>query len=157
MAKLALKVCISQLIIIQIKKFLRFFLSTLYGIDEAKKPSHAAFPLIILCLLCSIGREGVAMRGGPAASTQVPWDCPGNNKHQLYSKMFIVNTLPFPNRVGSVLSFFSSRRNWDSPITSPPGEYAPPPFGSGGGAHSLPREGVGESQCLRGDIHCGTL
>jgi hypothetical protein len=33
----------------------------------------------------------------------------------------------------------------------------PPPFGSGGGAHSLAREGVGESQFQRGDIPCGTL
>ncbi len=33
----------------------------------------------------------------------------------------------------------------------------PPPFGSGGGAHSLAREGMGESQFRRGDIHCGTL
>ncbi len=36
------------------------------------------------------------------------------------------------HRVGRVLSFFSSRRNWDSPIPSPAGEWAPPPFGSGG-------------------------
>jgi hypothetical protein len=34
---------------------------------------------------------------------------------------------------------------------------SPPPFGSGGGAHSLAREGVGDSQFRRGDIHCGTL
>jgi hypothetical protein len=27
----------------------------------------------------------------------------------------------------------------------------------GGGAHSLAREGLGESQFRRGDIHCGTL
>ena len=32
-----------------------------------------------------------------------------------------------------------------------------PPLVSGGGAHSLAREGVGESQFRRGDIHCGTL
>jgi hypothetical protein len=37
------------------------------------------------------------------------------------------------HRVGRVLSFFSSRRNWDSPNPSPAGECsAPPPFGSGG-------------------------
>jgi hypothetical protein len=36
------------------------------------------------------------------------------------------------HRVGRVLSFFSSRRNWDSPNPSPAGEYAPPPFGTGG-------------------------
>jgi hypothetical protein len=35
----------------------------------------------------------------------------------------------------------------------------PPPLvpGGGGGAHSLAREGVGESQFRRWDIHCGTL
>jgi hypothetical protein len=54
-----------------------------------------------------------------------------------------------------VLSFFSSRRNWDSPNPSPAGECAPPVLE--GGAHSLAREGLGESQFRRGDIHCGTL
>ncbi len=44
-----------------------------------------------------------------------------------------------------VLSFFSSRRHWDSPNPSPAGEYAPPPFGPGVGAHSLAREGGWES------------
>ena len=39
---------------------------------------------------------------------------------------------PPPHRVGSVLSFFYSRRNWDSPNPSPAGECAPPPPGSGG-------------------------
>jgi hypothetical protein len=31
------------------------------------------------------------------------------------------------------------------------------PPGTGGGAHSLAREGMGESQFRRRDIHCGTL
>ncbi len=35
-------------------------------------------------------------------------------------------------RVGRVLSFFSSRWNWDSPNPSPASECTPPPFGSGG-------------------------
>ncbi len=35
-----------------------------------------------------------------------------------------------------MLSFFSSRRNWDSPNPSPAGDCAPPPV-LGGGAHSL--------------------
>jgi hypothetical protein len=35
-----------------------------------------------------------------------------------------------------VLSFFSSRRNWDSPTPLAAGECAPPPFGPGGRAHS---------------------
>ncbi len=57
-----------------------------------------------------------------------------------------------------VLSFISSRRNWDSPNPSAAGECAPPPPPVlGGGIHSLAREGLGESQCRRGDIHCGTL
>jgi hypothetical protein len=33
----------------------------------------------------------------------------------------------------------------------------PPPPVLGGGAHSLAREGLGESQFRRGDVHCGTL
>jgi hypothetical protein len=45
------------------------------------------------------------------------------------------------HRVGRVLSFFSSRRNWDSPTPSAAGEYAPP-LGPGKGAHSA---------CGRGD------
>ncbi len=58
--------------------------------------------------------------------------------------------------VGRVLSFFSSLRNWDSPNPSPAGVCAPPPF-LGGGARSLAREGLGESQFRRGDIHFSTL
>ncbi len=45
--------------------------------------------------------------------------------------------------VGRVLSFFSSRCNWDSPNPSPAGECAPPPLVPGGGAHLLTREGGG--------------
>ncbi len=58
-----------------------------------------------------------------------------------------------------MVSFFSSRRNWDSPNPSPAGECAPPPppLVPGGGAYSLTRERVGDSQFRRGDIHCGTL
>jgi hypothetical protein len=52
-----------------------------------------------------------------------------------------------PGRVGKV---FSSRWNWDSPTPSPAGECVPPPFGPGGGAHSLTGEGVGGSQFRRG-------
>ncbi len=57
------------------------------------------------------------------------------------------------HRVGRVLGFFSSRRNWDSPSPSPAGECAPPPPVLRGGAHSLARE----SQFRRGGIHCGTF
>ena len=44
-----IKVRISQLIIKRIKKIFRFFLSTLDGMDEAKKPSHATVPLRPSC------------------------------------------------------------------------------------------------------------
>jgi hypothetical protein len=60
------------------------------------------------------------------------------------------------HRVGRVISFFSSRRNWDSPNPSPAGECAPP-LVPGERAHSLAREGLGESQFRRVDILCGTL
>jgi hypothetical protein len=46
------------------------------------------------------------------------------------------------HRVGRVLSFFSSRRNWNSPNPSPAGEFPPPPV-LGVGAHTLAREGLG--------------
>ncbi len=36
------------------------------------------------------------------------------------------------HRVGRVISFFSSRRHWDSPNPSPAGECAPPRFWGGG-------------------------
>jgi hypothetical protein len=53
---------------------------------------------------------------------------------------------------------FSSRWAWDSPNPSPAHESnpPPPPLVPGGGAHSLAREWVGESQFRRGDIDCGT-
>jgi hypothetical protein len=47
------------------------------------------------------------------------------------------------HRADRVLSFFSSRPNWDTPIPSPAGECVPPFFGSGGRTHSLGREEVG--------------
>ncbi len=49
------------------------------------------------------------------------------------------------HRVSRVLSFFSSRLNWDSPTSLAAGECAPHPFvrGGGGRAHSLAEEGLG--------------
>ncbi len=64
------------------------------------------------------------------------------------------------HRVGRVLSFFSSRRNWDSPNLSPAGECAPPlPWFWGEGHTRWRKRGwnLGESQFRLGDIHCGTL
>ncbi len=60
------------------------------------------------------------------------------------------------HRVGRVLSFFSSRRNWDSP-TPHPQASAPPPLWFQGKGTLASGKGVGESQFRRGDIHCGTL
>ncbi len=53
------------------------------------------------------------------------------------------------HRVDRVLSFFSSRRNWDSSNPSPAGECAPHPLVQRG-AHPLAGEGLGESQFQRG-------
>ncbi len=66
------------------------------------------------------------------------------------------NLVRLVHRVGRVLRFFSSRRNWDSPNPSPAGECAPPLVPGGRGTLAGER-GVGESQFRRGDIHCGTL
>ncbi len=60
----------------------------------------------------------------------------------VWNRMIFFSPPPFPqikvhhtvntrHKVGRVLSFFSSRRNWDSPNPSPAGECVPPP-GSGG-------------------------
>ncbi len=60
------------------------------------------------------------------------------------------------HRVDRVLSFISSRWNWDSP--SHAGERVPPPpRGSGGGGILACGRGGGESQFRRGVRHCGTL
>jgi hypothetical protein len=56
-----------------------------------------------------------------------------------------------------VLYIFSNRRNRYSPNPSAAGECPPSPPVLGGGTHSLAREGLGEFQFRRGDIHCGTL
>ncbi len=61
------------------------------------------------------------------------------------------------HRVDRVLSFFSSRRNWDSPTPSTSGECDPPPLVRGGGTHSLAGERVGWSQFRRGDLYCGKI
>jgi hypothetical protein len=61
------------------------------------------------------------------------------------------------HRVGRVLSFFSVVGMGTLPTPHPQASVPPPPPVLGGGAHSLAREGLGESQFRRGDIHCGTL
>ncbi len=53
------------------------------------------------------------------------------------------------HRVDTMLGFFFSHPNWDSPTHSPPCECEPPPPPAG--------EGSGMSQFRRGDKHCGTL
>ncbi len=58
------------------------------------------------------------------------------------------------HRVGRMLSFFSSRLNWDSPPPEPQVSVSPHPLIRGGRAHSLTGEGLGESQFWRGDIWC---
>jgi hypothetical protein len=60
------------------------------------------------------------------------------------------------HRVGRVISFFSSRRNWDSPNPSSAGECATSPRFWGEG-HTRWRERGWESHNRRGDIRCGTL
>jgi hypothetical protein len=62
------------------------------------------------------------------------------------------------HRVGRVPSFSPVVGIGTPPIPHPAGECVlPPPPVLGGGAHSLAREGFGESQFRRGDIHSGTL
>jgi hypothetical protein len=51
---------------------------------------------------------------------------------------------------GTVLGFFSSRPNWDSPTPSPAGECVLPSFGSARGTHSLRKRGWGVPIQTRG-------
>jgi hypothetical protein len=72
-----------------------------------------------------------------------------NDSHAKSSLYFWAYKPYKDHRVGRLLSFFSSRRNWDSPNPSPSGECAPPPspFGSGGmgSGHARRRERGWES------------
>ncbi len=63
------------------------------------------------------------------------------------------------HRVGRVLSLFlqSSELGLPQPLTHAGERAPPPPLVPGWGAHSLAREGVGESQFQGGDMGCGTL
>jgi len=60
------------------------------------------------------------------------------------------------HRVGRVLSFSSSRWNWDSPTPHPPASVPLPP-GFGGRGTLADERGVGRVPIRRGDIHCGTF
>jgi hypothetical protein len=59
------------------------------------------------------------------------------------------------SRQSAKLFLQSSELGLPQPITRR--RVCPLPSVLGGGAHSLAREVVGESQFRRGDIHCGTL
>ncbi len=57
----------------------------------------------------------------------------------------------FYHRVGRVLSFFSSRRNWDSPTPQPQASVPTHPLVLGGvGAHSLAGKGWGSPNSDKG-------
>ncbi len=54
-----------------------------------------------------------------------------------------MHSLAETHRIGRVLSFFSSRRNWDSPTPHPQASMPPPLWFRGGGEHSLAGKGWG--------------
>jgi hypothetical protein len=56
------------------------------------------------------------------------------------------------HKVGRVLSFSQVVGTGTPPTPHPQPSMPPPPLGSEGGAHSLAREGLGESQFRRRDI-----
>ncbi len=59
------------------------------------------------------------------------------------------------SRQSAKLFLQSSESGLPQPLTRR--RVCPPSPVLGGGAHSLAREGLGESQFRRGDIHCGTF
>ncbi len=62
-----------------------------------------------------------------------------------------------PQSIGRVLSFSPVVGIGTPPTPHPKASVSPPLWFRGGGAHSLAREGVGESEFRRWDIRCGTL
>ncbi len=74
----------------------------------------------------------------PAVYTGLSWTSsprlPAEAKSNL-SQLYL-SRLSIAHRVGRVLSFFSCRRNWDSPTPLAAGECAPPPVMGGGAALS---------------------
>ncbi len=144
--------------------------------------SHVQSPRRACC--CTVRRElGRRCAPGPSPTGRTPASSASSDQNSYRSKLSCPTVLIFfglffsygcmrvrtsahlhakravfrvRHRVGRVLSFFSSRRNWDSLNPSPAGERIPPPppppLVPRGGAHSLAREGVGESQFRRGDI-----
>ncbi len=91
---------------------------------------------------------GGGVRDPNKTTAERRWPLPLPNKISLRSDArFKPGRISYPqNRIGSVLRF--------SPVV---GIGTPPTPHPQGGAHSLAREGVGESQFRRGDIHCCTL
>jgi hypothetical protein len=75
-----------------------------------------------------------------------------------FSEMFSLEIiiLPLSHRVGRVLSF-SPVVGIGTPPTPHPQASVSPPLVLGEEARLPAREGAGESQFRRGDIHCGTL
>jgi hypothetical protein len=69
--------------------------------------------------------------------------------------LFVFGHVTICHRVDRVLSFYSSRWNWNSPTPSPAGSVPPahPPFGSeGGGGHTRLRErGMGGGEDPKSD------
>ncbi len=73
----------------------------------------------------------------------------------IFSAVFRIILLIADHRVGRVLSFSQIIGIGTPPTPHLQASGLPPVLG--GGAHSLAREGLGESQFRRGDTHCGTL
>jgi hypothetical protein len=74
----------------------------------------------------------------------------------IYSKCFLSVPCHFYSQSRQSAKLFpqSSELGLPQPLTR---RRVCPPLVPGGGAHSLAREGVGEFQFRRGDLHCGTL
>jgi hypothetical protein len=75
----------------------------------------------------------------------------------LYLKTPFLHMKVYKHRIGRVRSFSPVVGIGTPPTPNPQASVSPPPLVLGGETHSLAREGMGESQFRRGDIHCGTL
>jgi hypothetical protein len=81
------------------------------------------------------GPAGTARAGGAQGGEGGAWPARGVSSH---SGRLNFNNVDY--RVGRVLSFFSSRRNWDSPTPPPRRRVRPPTFWFRWGGHTRLRE-----------------
>jgi hypothetical protein len=113
-------------------------------------------------LKCTLQKKGTIYRKEGTHGFDPPplppplYTPPSANKALVATTLFsFFDFIPPSRQIGKLL-LRSSELGLPQPLTCRR-MCPPPPLVPGGGSHSLARDGVGESQFRRGDVHCGTL